>query len=53
MTDYRSEDQIERRAEREMDHLDRLLIEGIIDRDEYDQEVSKLDLWCREMSKRD
>lgn len=42
-----NEDQIERRVERMMDHLDRLLLGGQIDQKTYNLAVKDLDLWSR------
>jgi uncharacterized membrane protein len=40
-----TEEQIERRAERAMDRLDRLFMSGQISQSEYDREVSSLNRW--------
>jgi len=48
MTDYRSEDQIERIAERQMDNLDRQYTKGMLTNEEYNQEVLELDRWVRD-----
>lgn len=40
-----TEDQIERRAERMMDHLDRLLLAGTMSQDDYDKAVAELNQW--------
>jgi hypothetical protein len=40
-------EQIERRAERAMDRLDRALMTGIITQAEYDREVSIADKWAQ------
>ncbi len=42
-----TEEQIERRAERAMDRLDRGLMAGIMTQAEYDREVSILDKWAQ------
>ena len=39
-------DQIERRAERMMDHLDRVFLNGDIDQKTYDLAVADLDRWA-------
>lgn len=43
-----TEEQIERRAEREMDRLDKQLLSGALTQAEYDEEVRELDRWARE-----
>ena len=43
-----TEDQIERIVEREMDKLDRMLTNGLMTNEEYDQEVKELDMWARD-----
>lgn len=43
-----TEDQIEHIAEREMDRLDKQLLNGSLTQDEYLQEVKALDAWVRE-----
>ena len=43
-----TEEQIERRAEREMDRLDAALMAGRLTQDEYDYEVRALDQWAEE-----
>jgi len=48
MTEYHSEDQIERIAERQMDRLDQQLLKGILTNEEYNQEVLELDRWVRD-----
>lgn len=40
-------EQIERRAERTMDRLDRGLLAGIMTQAEYDREVSIVDKWAQ------
>ncbi len=40
------EDEIERKAERFMDHLDRLLLAGDLSQDSYDKAVRDLSLWA-------
>ncbi len=44
---YLTTEQIERRAERAMDRLDRGLMTGIMTQAEYDREVSILDKWAQ------
>ena len=41
-----TEDQIERRVERLMDHLDRVFLAGLIDQQSYDAGVKDLDDWA-------
>jgi hypothetical protein len=43
-----TEEQIERIAEREMNRLDKELMNGTITQEEYNQEVRELDQWTRE-----
>ena len=45
------EDEIERKVERMMDHLDRLLLSGQMSQDSYDKAVRVLDIWA-EMKKK-
>lgn len=40
-----TEDQIERKVEREMDKLDRKLMDGLITQEQYDLEVDALERW--------
>jgi hypothetical protein len=42
-----TEDQIERRVERMMDHLDRLLLAGQMPQQDYDAAVKDLDAWAK------
>jgi cob(I)alamin adenosyltransferase len=41
-----TEDQIERRVEKMMDHLDRVFLAGGMSQDSYDQAVRSLDQWA-------
>ena len=41
-----TEDQIELKVEREMDKLDRKLIDGLITQTRYDLEVDELERWA-------
>ena len=41
-----TEDQIERRVERHMDYLDRLLMGGQMSQKEYDEAVKSLNIWA-------
>lgn len=41
-----TEDQIELKVEREMDRLDRQLMDGKITQEQYDRAVYKLDQWA-------
>ena len=41
-----TEEQIELAVERAMDRLDRQLMAGIIDQDQYDEAVRDLDAWA-------
>jgi len=41
-----TEDQIERRVERMMDHYDRLLLNGDISQDTYNKGVLELIIWA-------
>lgn len=43
-----TEEQIERIAEREMNRLDKELLNGSITQEEYNQEVRELDHWIKE-----
>lgn len=42
MTEY----EVELKVEREMDRLDRQLMQGKLTQDQYDREVYKLDKWA-------
>jgi hypothetical protein len=42
----KNESDIERFAERMMDHLDRLLLNGDMPQKEYDHAVRDINLWC-------
>jgi hypothetical protein len=48
MTEYHSEDQIERIAERQMDNLDQQLLKGILTNEEYNQETLEIERWVRD-----
>jgi len=41
-----TEDQIERKVEREMDRIDAQLMSGAIDHDQYEEQVNDLDRWA-------
>jgi len=41
-----TEDQIERRVERMMDHLDRVFLNGDLSQVEYDKAVAELSRWA-------
>lgn len=43
-----TEDQIELKVEREMDKLDRKLMDGRITQEEYDREIYLLDKWAEQ-----
>ena len=43
-----TEEQIERRAERMMNHLDARLMKYAMSQEEYDADVKRLDDWCEE-----
>jgi hypothetical protein len=45
---YLTEEQIERRVERDMDRIDNALIRGDISRVEYELKVDRIDEWAKE-----
>lgn len=47
-----TEDQIERKAERAMDYLDRQFMAGVYSQAEYDRKVKELDAWSEGQWKR-
>lgn len=47
-----TEDQIDRIVEREMDKLDRMLTNGLMTQEQYDEEVSELDKWANDMERK-
>lgn len=47
-----TEDQIERIVEREMDKLDRMLTNGLMTNEEYNEEVAELDNWATDMERK-
>ena len=46
-----TEQQIERRVERHVDHLDRVFMDGQIDQDTYDKAMRELHEWAEAKSK--
>ena len=46
-----TEEQIERRVERHIDHLDRMFMDGQINRDTYDKAMRDLHEWAEAKSK--
>ena len=46
-----TEDQIERKVERMMDHLDRLLLSGEMNENDYDKSVKDLAQWADAQSR--
>ena len=43
-----TEEQIERRVEKMVDHLDRVFLSGAMSQADYDEEMRSLDEWARE-----
>ena len=41
-----TEEQVERRVERMTDHLDRLLMTGVLNQDDYDKAMRSLNRWA-------
>lgn len=48
MTYEEFEERLERRAEREMDTLDVMLVNGVLSMEEYEKEVKELEEWIKD-----